>query len=159
MTSATPASPRFTIRELANHEYALLSKVPPFDTMGIPDPLSTRVVVAQDPGGVVIGYCFLHASLHVEPFGIAPEHQGDRALARQLWEAVKTMMQQSNEKVAYAVIPDESLVVAGIAQKLGFSRIPAGLYWVTTQPSLLKPANGEAHHAPEDWLTPVPKES
>lgn len=146
-------APKYTVRELANHEYPLLAKVPPFDQFGIPDPETTRVVVAQDLQGQVIGFCFLHACLHVEPFGIVPEHEGDKFLARRLWDAVKAMMLQTQTKVAYAVIPDESLVVAGIAQKLGFHRIPAGLYWVETNPAQ-KPSNGTALNLPEP-----PKES
>ena len=148
-----PTVPKYQVRELANHEYDLLKNTAPFDQIGVPDPATTRALVAQLPDGKIIGFWFLHAALHVEPFGLDPDHRSP-ALAKKMWDGIRSMMEQSSARVAYGIIADEDLVTAGMARRLGFQRVPAGLYWVSTEP-IEKPGNG---HADFD-LPPALKES
>lgn len=134
----TEPAPKYALRELASEEYQVLLNTPPFNTFGLPDAQSSRVLIAQAPDGTVIGYWFLHAALHVEPFWLHPEH-GSPQLARRMWDGIRAMMEQSQAPVAHAIIMDEDLVTAGMARRLGFSPVPGRLYWVTT-----KPQNGDA---------------
>jgi len=139
------SEPRFVIRELASSEYSVFANIPPFDQMGLPDPASSRVLVAQDAAGSIVGYWFLHAALHVEPFWLAPEARSQH-LAKKMWDGIREMMKQGSAKVAYGIISDEDLVTAGMARRLGFQRVPGGLYFVTTEEA--KKGNGHATFEP-----------
>jgi hypothetical protein len=101
---------------------------------GFPDPQHLRInVVEQD--GRIVGYWFIFATIHAEPAWIAPEARKHPGIVRSLIEQTIQTLQDEGVTMAFCVVADVDLLEnAPLVRRLGFTRAPGELYFVTVPP-------------------------
>lgn len=161
-TSAPPAQApsvtSTTVRELPPEEWWKLRAIVP-EGYGMPNPGNSRVVTVEDEGGKIVGFWFVFATLHVEPFSLDEAYRGNPGILKRMWAGVRGILDSMREgsgglfgNIAFAVIPDVDLPrTLPMARRLKFQKLPGSLYFVI--PELADP-----RHNPKSIVEPTAKE-
>jgi len=136
-TTPTPSVSTTTVRELPPEEWWKLRSVIP-EGFGMPNPGNSRVITVEDESGNIVGWWFVYATLHVEPFHIADSYRGNPGILKRMWAGVRGILDNMREgsgglfgSLAFAVIHDVDLPrTLPAAKKLKFVKIPGSLYFV-----------------------------
>lgn len=118
------------VRELQVEEYPRLKQILP-EGFPLPNPKTSRVVIAEDADGAIKGYWFCYIALHIEPLWVAEEKRHDVSVIARMWKKVKEIMLADSWLSAYAIIYDTNIETVGkSATWLGFQKIAGSLYWI-----------------------------
>lgn len=123
---------RISTRELPSEELHRLQGVLPEYRAGI-DPRTARVIVAEDEDGRIVAHWALFVSVHIEPLHISVPYRKHPGVIRSLWQSVWEILEQTGQKVSFAVFSQESPALP-LAERLGFEKIEGSLYWVHLNP-------------------------
>jgi hypothetical protein len=123
-----------TVRTLPADEWPRLAYREPFATSGIPlDDGHTVIQVAEDDG-TIIGHTILQDAVHWH-FDVDQTHQGNPAVFGNLLMAGLQELRTGNVPHVHATIADALPQVQYMAERLGFTRAPAGLYLLAVPPT------------------------
>jgi hypothetical protein len=86
------------------------------EKMHIPSPVRSRVVVARDDNGQIVGLGVIQQVTHVEPFWIKKSHRSIKLL-RELWNRVVGMI-GVEQVVVHTSVP----TVGKLLERLGFNK-------------------------------------
>ncbi len=119
-------APPVTVRLLPPAEHARLLTAPgPYQGMSAPpDPEHARVVVVETDDGRIVGSWTLHDTVHAEPLYLSEAIRGSAAIGRALLEAVLEQLAVHGVQAAFVLIDPENTEVLGMAERLGFERLP-----------------------------------
>lgn len=125
-----------TVRELGIDEWDKLLQVPPYNDpkLGgkLPNPERTRIAGVFNSEDRLIGYWHLFETVHIEPLWLSPEVRHAPHVGYKLLELIRSILQESNVGLAFAIIFDKDADTTGVmAERLGFREMPGKLFYLS----------------------------
>lgn len=119
------------IRELPPDEWAKLAQTDgPFATVGLPWAESCKVLVLENPVGVIVKHWPVFDAVHIDGLWSRADYRQRAGLDRLFLGAMITMLQRIGVQYVYAVIHDDDIPTSGkLAEACGFTdrgRVYAG---------------------------------
>jgi hypothetical protein len=118
------AVPAYTVRELPADEWEKL-RGRPIAANGLPDPSLAAILVVEDSTGRIVATWSAQTAVHLEGLDKDAEVQGHVAVSRLLFEGMKGMLRHKGIPISFTYTED--LLVAAMAIRAGFRRIPGDL--------------------------------
>ena len=119
-------------RILDPEEHDKVAGIGPFDglTHG-PSSEGSRIVVAEDDDGNVVGFWCAFDTVHLEPLWIDPGIRGNGAVGRGLWKRLLGFLKHQEVPNAFATIANEDIAThLPMAVRLGFHPLPATVLFI-----------------------------
>lgn len=110
-----------TIRELEPWEWGRLEGHPIFEQTGLPSPDSTRILIAENEGGELVGLWCMVQVVHCEPVWIAPEYRNGTVAGR-MWAKMKVFLDHLHINMAYCFADRSD--IADYLSRLGLRELP-----------------------------------
>lgn len=103
---------------------------------GVPPAEGHKFLVAEEPDGTVVGYVVAYTAVHVEPLWVREDYRRKPGVVRKLWRGAAAMLQRAGVTWAFATISiHEAPSNQALGQHLGFTRLPADLYFLEIPPA------------------------
>lgn len=117
-----------TSRLLPPEEWDKVAHVPPFSTVGIPDPDHWRVLVVEDAEGKVVAVSHLYDMVHWDSFWIDPAHQGKAAAFRAMVTSGLETLGTLGIQVVHTTVPNDRPDLQQLVLDFGYQQAPGQLY-------------------------------
>lgn len=101
----------------------------PLDTMGIPSPAVSKVIVARAPDGAIRAYWVVQAAVHIEPIWLDPDLRaglGGAKVFMAMVPAVMAAVASTGDSTFYTFAADETMVQ--YALRLGLTPLPYTIF-------------------------------
>lgn len=109
-----------TIRELPSEEFYKLEGHKALKGL-VPDPTTSKIIVAENEAGEIVGFWFMVQVVHLEPIWIAPEYRSG-LIAGRMWKVMRVLLDSLRINVGF-MFADRS-DIAEYIPRLGCRELP-----------------------------------